>query len=148
MTNIKMFIWAVVSCVSVILGYTTWALEMCQYDYRAHEGADSMMIHIHRDWMPFKIQSKSYKHESVILSLRLDNKYISTWIYFLLCFTDYSRRKNGLLLHSSLERSLYCEMLHLIPHTFFMWSHNYTHLFLGIKTHYTKLHKYLRRGCK
>jgi len=69
----------------------------------------------------------------------------------LLCFTDYTRRTTDLLLHSSLEKSLYWKMLHLIPqimNTFFMWSHNYTHLFLGVKTHYTKLHNYLGRGCK
>jgi len=71
------------------------------------------------------------------------NKHINKCIYFLLCFTDYSISNNGLLLHSSLERSLYCKMLHLIPqfmNTFFVWSHNYKRLFLGIKTHYKKLH--------
>jgi len=50
--------------------------------------------------------------------------------------------KNRLLLQSSLEKSLYCKMLHLIPqilNTFFMWSHNYKHLLLGIKTHHSKL---------
>jgi len=53
-----MFLWAVVSCVSVNMGYTTWILQMCQYDYRAHVEAYSVMIHIHRHCIPFKIQSK------------------------------------------------------------------------------------------
>jgi len=43
-----MFIWAVVSYVLVSMGYTTWTPQTCQYDYRAHEEAYSMMTHIHR----------------------------------------------------------------------------------------------------
>ena len=58
-----MFIWAVVSYVSVSMEYTTWTPQMYQYDYRAHEEAYPWwLIFIDNkdfcDYLPFKIQSK------------------------------------------------------------------------------------------
>ena len=44
-----MFICAVISCVSGGMGYTSWTLEMCQYDYRAHELANCMLSHVRRE---------------------------------------------------------------------------------------------------